>query len=79
VGKGSYGEFSYHFMKAVNMEVPADANSNGFVSMSEAFNYASAQDSRPETPLYDDNGDGIGHSGPVPSGGDGTLGAVTYL
>jgi hypothetical protein len=72
--EGSFGEFSYHFMKAVNNEVAADTDSNGWVSMAEAFNYAAMMDSRPETPQYDDNGDGLGHSGPIPSGGEGGLG-----
>lgn len=77
--EGSYGEFSYHFMKAVNLEVSADTDANGRVSMVEAFNWAGTHDSRPETPQYDDSGDGAGHPAIIPSGGDGTLGSTTYL
>lgn len=76
--EGEYGEFSYHFMKAVNLEVAADRDGNGWVSMGEAFNYAAEHDSAPETPNYDDNGDSVGHTAPIPNGGDGALGN-TYL
>jgi hypothetical protein len=72
--EGSFGEFSYHFMKAVNREVAADADSDGQVSMAEAFNYAASMDSRPETPQYDDNGDGVGTAYSIPNSGDGILG-----
>ncbi len=68
--EGSYDEFVYHFMTAVNMETPdgtsvtfLDVNSDGRVSMQEAFNYAFYMDSREEHPHYDDNGDGIGQNG----------------
>jgi hypothetical protein len=67
--EGSYDEFVYHFMTAVNMETPDgisvtmhDVNSDGLVSMQEAFNYAFYMDSREEHPHYDDNGDGIGQN-----------------
>lgn len=76
---GTNGEFSIHFMQAVNGEVPADTNANGVVSMAEAFNWASTHDSRPETPQYDDNADGVGHTAIIPNSGDGTLGGGTYL
>jgi hypothetical protein len=59
--------------------VNADANANGYVSMLEAFNYAARRDPNDEIPQYDDNGDGISHTDPVPAGGDGDLGADTYL
>lgn len=75
-----FGEFSYHFMRAVNEEdMSADVNNDQEISMIEAFNYASQQDSRPETPHYDDNGDQVGHEEPIPNGGDGTLGANAFL
>jgi hypothetical protein len=83
--EGPWDEFVYHFMDAVrNMTlladpVGADTNSNGQVSILEAFNYARATDSCSETPQYDDNGDGLSHSGWMPSGGDGTTGATMYL
>ena len=81
----SYNEFSYHFTCAVNSAHPngtsvdADSNNDGHVSMVEAFNYAVSEDQANETPMYDDNGDGVPHSGTIPSGGDGTLGSSTSL
>jgi hypothetical protein len=78
--EGSFDEFAFHFCAAINTgNTGADANSNGRVSMLEAFNFASQQDSRSEQCLYDDNGDGVGHQQTIPSGGDGTLGSNTYL
>lgn len=78
--EGDFGEFSYHFMRAVNEEdMSADVNNDQEISMVEAFNYASQQDSRAETPHYDDNGDQVGHEEPIPNGGDGTLGANAFL
>jgi hypothetical protein len=59
--------------------VNADTNGNGYVSILEAFNYAAANDYADEMPQYDDNGDGASHTDPVPSGGDGVLGADMYL
>jgi len=59
--------------------VNADADGNGHVSMREAFNHAAGHDSYDEMPQYDDDGDGISHTDPVPAGGDGTLGGSTYL
>jgi hypothetical protein len=80
-----YSEFTYHFICAVNGADPdgnavdADADGDGRVSMVEAFNYASSNDTRPETPQYEDDGDGLPHSGNMPAGGDGTLGESTFL
>jgi hypothetical protein len=77
--EGEYGEFSYHFMKAVNGEDwTADVNNDNKISMVEAFNYASNKDSQPETPHYDDNGDAFGHTASIPKGGDGNIGANTF-
>jgi hypothetical protein len=59
--------------------VDADTNKNGYVSMLEAFNYAAGNDFFDEIPQYDDNGDGVSHTDPVPAGGDGSLGSETYL
>ncbi len=59
--------------------VNADTNQNGFVSMLEAFNYAARNDYYDEIPQYDDNGDGLSHTDPVPAGWDGTLGCQTHL
>jgi len=65
--EGPWNEFVFHFMTAIfqhpingdNTPVWADVNHDGKISMAEAFGYAAAMDSRIETPLYDDNGDGI--------------------
>jgi len=82
---GNYGEFTFHFMAAVNGRDPyrravnADSNRDGKISMVEAFNYARRHDSRPEIPHYDDNGDRRPHTGNMPRGGDGRLGSATTL
>jgi|GEM_PF-776643 len=81
----NYDEFSYHFTCAINgadpngKKVNADTNGDKKVSMVEAFNYAKAKDTRSETPLYEDSGDGIPHSGKMPASGEGTLGSKTFL
>ncbi len=80
-----YSEFTYHLICALNRADPdgnpvdADADGDGRVSMVEAFNYASSNDTRAETPQYEDDGDGVPHSGNMPAGGDGTLGENTFL
>lgn len=81
----TYDEFSYYFTCAINgadpdgKQVDADTDNDGEVSMVEAFNYARSKDTRNETPWYEDNGDGIPHSGNMPKGGDGALGDTTSL
>ena len=86
--EGSYDEFVYHFMTAVNMESPDgiaitfhDVNADGKVSMQEAFNYAFFKDSRDEHPHYDDNGDGVGLNSYLNStfGQDGYYGNNIFL
>ena len=57
----------------------ADANHDGRVSILEAYNFARSHDAAGETPYYEDDGVRPGHSGAMPSGGDGSLGANTYL
>jgi hypothetical protein len=75
-GDPCFDEFVYHLMRVVNGEdMTADANSDHRISMVEAFNYASTKDNRPETPRYDDNGEGVGNTVTIPKGGDGVLGA----
>jgi len=59
--------------------VNADANGDGKVSMLEAFNYARSHDQGNEIPQYEDNGALPAHSGAMPAGGEGTLGAATFL
>ncbi|MDH4241015.1 MAG: hypothetical protein OEW48_15760, partial [Phycisphaerae bacterium] len=68
-----------HWQNEYGSHVDADKNGNGYVSMLEAFNYAAGNDYLSEIPQYDDNGDGLSHTDPVPDGGDGTLGCTTYL
>lgn len=60
----------------------ADYNTDGKISITEAFNYAVEHDTcYPilEKPQYDDNGDGISHTYQIPNGGDGSLGSNTFL
>ncbi len=92
--EGNWDEFVYHFMCAVSgvawngdaVTINADFNDNGYVSMREAFIWAALMDSRPETPWYNDNGDGHGYnvlevafgSGPWP-GDYSYLNDVPYL
>lgn len=60
--------------------VDADANDDGEVSVYEAFRFAREFDWRPETPQYEDNGDGV--STPDPDAGvtpDGTYGSTYFL
>jgi hypothetical protein len=81
----NYDEFSYHFTCAINGADPkgiivnADKNGDGKISMVEAFNYARSKDTQPETPWYEDSGDGIPHSGNMPAYGEGALGGKTFL
>ncbi len=56
----------------------ADIDGNGEIDFSEAFVYASENDSYSEVPQYDDNGDAIS-SISLPNGSEGTLGATIYL
>lgn len=49
-------------------------------SIMNSFNYASSQmDLQQQTPLLDDNGDGVGHWACLPNNGDGALAANTYI
>jgi hypothetical protein len=64
-------------VRASGGAVYADTDGNSWISIGEAFNYATAHISTPNTPLYDDNGDNTGHTAPIPNGGDGGL-ANTY-
>ena len=58
----------------------ADADSDSKVSFVEAYNYAYPLSWCDEDEQYDDNGDGISQTtGPMPAGGDGTLGSVIFL
>ena len=41
-----------------DVEIESDQNNDDLISMREAFIWAATMDSRPETPRYNDNGDG---------------------
>lgn len=62
----NHGEFNYHLLSAItgktvnNVYVNADTNSDGFVSMKEAFNYIKTSDSQNETPQYNSKRMGVG-------------------
>ena len=62
--------------------VDADLDDNGKVSVAEAFNHAAHVSIPKQTPVYDDNGDGVSHYGSISNGmvveDDGRLGN-TYL
>ncbi|MHA1770190.1 MAG: C13 family peptidase [Candidatus Thorarchaeota archaeon] len=80
-----WDEFVYHFMYAVGILIMdpsspitiADYTHDGKVSMAEAFLYVMIHDSRADTPLYDDDADGVGVSTLI-SYTTG-LGATTFL
>jgi len=79
-------EFTFWYFAALTGTKPdgsgtvnADTNGDGKISILEAYNFARSHDTRPETPFYEDNGVQPCHSGAMPSGGDGALGANTYL
>lgn len=85
--EGSWNEFVYHFMCAIyqlhlngdTTPIWADVNDDGKISMAEAFGYAATMDSRDETPLYDDNGDGIASTIGNIVGTDAILGNAIFL
>ena len=85
--EGPWDEFSFHLFSAllqyrINGDptpVYSDFNHDGYVSMTEAFNYAAAMDSRPEIPLLDDNGDSVGSTEGKATGGDGLNGLSIFL
>jgi hypothetical protein len=84
-GPGNHDIFSYYVTSALagqshdGTAVNADSNGDGKVSVLEAFEYAQANDTAAETPFYEDNGDGRGHTGPFPVDGDGEFGATVTL
>lgn len=85
--EGEWDEFVFHFMSALlqfringdGIPVWADITGDGEVSMSEAFGYAATMDSRNETPLYDDNGDGVASTVGNIIGTDGLYGNNIFL
>lgn len=85
--EGEWDEFLFHFISALlqfqingdGVPVWADITNNGRVSLAEAFGYAATMDSRDETPLYDDNGDGIASTIGNIVGTDSDFGNDIYL
>lgn len=78
--------FTYFWLAALTGTRPdgagavnADTNGDGKVSMVEAFNFARTMDKGNEIPHYEDNGAVPAHSGSIPAGGDGAVGAATFL
>jgi len=83
---GNYGEFTYHYFSALTGNKPdgsgavnADSNGDGKVSILEAYNFARSHDTASEHPNYEDNGVVPSHEGAMPGGGEGALGAATFL
>jgi len=83
----SFSEFTFRILCAFygfhiwgyDTPIWADVNSDGKISMAEAFGYAATMDSKDETPLYDDNGDQIGSTVGNIIGTDGVLGYNIFL
>ncbi|MBR9860792.1 hypothetical protein GYB22_08600 [bacterium] len=61
-----------------NTPVDADANNDGKVSLTEAFRWASDNDTRDEIPQYEDSGEGFSVSNPTPNGFDGAAGSEVF-
>lgn len=61
-----YNEFAYHWISAVTGTTPtgtavnADTNNDGHISMYEAFQYASKNDTKSETPQYSSSPSDLG-------------------
>ena len=87
VDGASYDMFSYYFTEALNNATPggtalttgADTNSDGKVSILEAFLYAKGKDSAIESPQLEDTGDGVGTNSPSSASGDGVASNTNYL
>ncbi|MFX1562479.1 MAG: hypothetical protein ACFFDP_04145 [Promethearchaeota archaeon] len=64
--------FSFHFFGNLTLNCIGDAFNNAAqVTESQSIN------NPPQYPLYDDNGDGVGHGYNIPNGGDGSLAWLT--
>ncbi len=59
--------------------VADDLDTDGCASMTEIFNYTAERYGEGSTPHYDDNGDHMGHTDPLPNGGDGIWGRVLFF
>ena len=92
-GKIEFSIFTYYYISALNfgdpsgIKVNADANGDKRCSLTEAFNWAAPRTTKfvsVQIPLFDDNGDRVGHSAWLPKERDGKpapagLGDKTYL
>lgn len=85
-GPGNHDIFSYYFTAALNKAghdggaVNADTNSDGKISILEAFLYAKAHDTADEKPHLEDTGDGTGSNSPSAAvGSDGHLSSGIFL
>ncbi len=81
-----FGEFTYWYFAALTGRKPdftgnvnADSNNNGKISILEAYNFARSNDTKPETPYFEDSGVPPAVTGPIPSGRDGYLSDNLYL
>jgi len=77
--------FAEYFIQALGSP-EADTDKNGRISVLEAFDFAAKQTARfyetekrlaTEHPIFDDNGDGVGHD--KPEAGDGSLAKATFF
>lgn len=78
-----FGEFTYWYLAALTGSKPdgsgsvnADTDNDHRVSVMEAYNFARSHDTRPESPIYEDNGTQPGFMGFVPNMGEGVLGLI---
>jgi len=91
-----YGNFDYWYISALRghllfgeAPVSADTNSDGKVSIAEAYNFTLPRPGGPgsppippianQMPQFEDNGTAPSRFGTVPFAGEGLLGAATYL
>ncbi|MFW9914267.1 MAG: C13 family peptidase [Candidatus Thorarchaeota archaeon] len=83
----AFSEFTLHLLTALwgfhpsgnPVNVWADINNDGMISVAELFGYAAAMDSKEETPLYDDNGDQLGSMVNNIIGTDGDFGLNIFI
>lgn len=84
-----YGNFNYWYLSALTghvllggSAVNADANSNGKVSLTEAYNFTLPRTGLApityQVPQFEDNGVLPSHFGTMPTGGDGLIGKDSY-
>jgi hypothetical protein len=84
-GSATYDDFVMLLASALigthqvdNTPVDADENNDGKVSLTEAFRWASDNDTKDEIPQYEDSGEGVSVSYPADNGFDGAVGKDIY-